>query len=1033
MPFTTHEHFSRRLAADGISEDDLLYILGEQEEALRQRQEMNPPPWVVALEAAFSQETEADELPLTAERTASHAHSFLVMLRPLILAGRRRLHEGVQALRARHGELPFDPQVVDGFMLPALSGRLSMKLTRVMLLELNVARLMGRLSGETTTDRFASFIRLLGDRDFALGLLEEYPVLARLAVENVDRWVAFQLDFLTHLCADKDEIARIFCEGTDPGKLVRVDCNLGDPHRGGRTVQVGAWSSGLRLAYKPRALALDAHFNELLAWLNERVDLPPFRALRILDRGAYGWSEFVAAEPCHSADAAERFYRRQGAYAALLRVLAGADFHYENVIAAGEHPTLVDLEGLFRPRISNDAPTSPADRIVASTLDRSVLRIGLFPSLMPNNPDEERVDFSGLGSPVGQLTPFTVHGVENAGTDQARAVRTRARLEGAHNQPRLGEKPVDHSDYIETLCHGFRSMYRFLLQHRDALLAPEGPMASFGRDEVRVIARASRLYGCMLQECTHPDALQSGLVLDRFLDHLWITAERWPEISEFIPAERAAMHMGDIPIFNTHPSSLDIWDGMGAPIIGVIQETGQDVSVSLLRELSGSDLDRQEWFIRASFASQMSEDHDGAPASDSTTPTSTLTRERLVKAAGLTADWLSAAALRHDGEVAWIGLTQLRDKNWVINTRAEIDLYSGIAGICLFLAYHERMTGESATGKLAREAAFTLRRLVELRKQETRSIGGFCGWGAILYTFAHLGALWTEEAFWNDAEALVTHVEAHVENDDALDIISGAAGCIGGLLTLHHCTGSRRVLDVAKRCGEWLIARSEPQARGRAWKTSGCPDVPLTGFSHGAAGMAWALLELASVSGEERFFTPAREAIEYERSLFSNTARNWPDLRPWTQSTSAATKSFMVAWCHGAPGIGLARLRALRHWQDPALHEEIAAAVETTTVRKLGNQSLCHGELGNIDFLLGAREVKSDLVTERIARTTSAILDSIEEGDRRCATPLRVDTPGLMLGVAGIGYGLLRLADPELVPSILSLEPPRLKFTAPPL
>jgi lantibiotic modifying enzyme len=30
-----------------------------------------------------------------------------------------------------------------------------------------------------------------------------------------------------------------------------------------------------------------------------------------------------------------------------------------------------------------------------------------------------------------------------------------------------------------------------------------------------------------------------------------------------------------------------------------------------------------------------------------------------------------------------------------------------------------------------------------------------------------------------------------------------------------------------------------------------------------------------------------------------------------------------------------------------------------------------------------------------------------------------------MTGLAGIGYGLLRLADPQSVPSVLTLEPPR--------
>jgi lantibiotic modifying enzyme len=52
------------------------------------------------------------------------------------------------------------------------------------------------------------------------------------------------------------------------------------------------------------------------------------------------------------------------------------------------------------------------------------------------------------------------------------------------------------------------------------------------------------------------------------------------------------------------------------------------------------------------------------------------------------------------------------------------------------------------------------------------------------------------------------------------------------------------------------------------------------------------------------------------------------------------------------------------------------------------------------------------------------ILENIERDGWQCGNPLGVETPGLMTGIAGIGYGLLRLADPDRVPSVLTLQPP---------
>jgi lantibiotic modifying enzyme len=51
-------------------------------------------------------------------------------------------------------------------------------------------------------------------------------------------------------------------------------------------------------------------------------------------------------------------------------------------------------------------------------------------------------------------------------------------------------------------------------------------------------------------------------------------------------------------------------------------------------------------------------------------------------------------------------------------------------------------------------------------------------------------------------------------------------------------------------------------------------------------------------------------------------------------------------------------------------------------------------------------------------------LASIEEQGWITGVPQGVETPGLMTGLAGIGYALLRLAAVEQVPSVLLLDPP---------
>jgi type 2 lantibiotic biosynthesis protein LanM len=299
------------------------------------------------------------------------------------------------------------------------------------------------------------------------------------------------------------------------------------------------------------------------------------------------------------------------------------------------------------------------------------------------------------------------------------------------------------------------------------------------------------------------------------------------------------------------------------------------------------------------------------------------------------------------------------------------------------------------------------------------NIGAFSGWGGVIYLFAHLGVLWADRSLFSEAEQLLTSVSTLIETDKKLDVIGGAAGYALSLLALHKCNPSARTLEAARACGEHLLGRAQAAKLGIGWYCISGAAAPLTGFAHGNAGIAYALLAIARSTGEARFEQAALRAFDYERSLYSPEQRNWPDLR------STAGTGFVSAWCHGAPGIGLSRLCSLRLSSDSQFAEEIEAALTTTAQSFSGNHTLCHGDLGNADILLFASETlkNSDwrLYADQIA--TTAIKNARGTG-WICGNSLGVESPGLMTGLAGIGYALLRLGAPTHVPSVLALEAP---------
>jgi type 2 lantibiotic biosynthesis protein LanM len=1025
-PFGDEALFKRRLAADGLTEVAFRRILGEPIDQIMGRCP-EVPRWIVTLETAYSQPRSNDPLLVPPKLARVPTTGFLELARPLIDEGRLRLRAAAARLCEPIAEPLFDPARVDGYFAPSLAEPLLIMLMRTMVLELNVAKLQGLLAGETPGDRFNDFVDRLRRPEVATAIFLEYPTLARHLAQRVDGWVDAGREVLAHLTADAPALRAMFGPGLDPGGLVAFEGNAGDTHRGGRAVGIATFHSGLKLVYKPKSLAVDVHCQELLAWLNDRGADPAFRILKVLDRGDHGWMEFVERASCASAEEVARFYARQGANLALLYALGATDFHFENVIAVGEHPVLVDLEALFRPVFVEELATS-------QVMKESVFRTSLLPMRLSAGGDYAGMDISGLGTPGGTLTAQKVADWEDAFQDSMRLVRRRVRMRGAANQPTLGSAPVELDAYLDALRGGFDAMYGLLVAHRDALLAPDGPIARFAGDEIRVIMRDTRAYLQLLSEVFHPDALRDALERDRLLDHLWAQTAKAPYLLEFVEFERAALERGDVPMFTTRTDNLALSSDTGVRIAGCIAMTGLDRTRWRLRQLGARDQARQRWCIDAAFASMADgEQATAAPRVPDALgwqcgPEDRPLRARLLEAAMAVADRLCASAFVEDGLVGWHVLRQVDERYWTV-AGAGLDLYGGVPGIAVFLAHLERLTGDDRHAALTRCCVTSLRRAIDATRSTVTSIGGFEGWGGIIYALTNLAWALDDRSLLADAEAIVATLPAMIAGDDALDVVAGAAGCLAGLLCLYRVGRSSRVLAAAIACGERLLERAQPMVHGLGWRTPIAPDQALCGLSHGAAGIGGALLELFAVTGDPRFRTAAEGAFAYERSQWSPVDAAWPDLRRSSGDSAPATAppGTTCAWCHGAPGIGLVRIRALEHLDDPSLRDDVAQAVAATLRGGFGhNHSLCHGDLGNLELLVQASAALADAAARAaVERVQLEILGDIARLGFVCATPRALETPGLMLGLAGIGYGLLRLADPARVPSVLLLDGPK--------
>ena len=1010
-PFSDDAIFANRLGADALSEADWLLLLAGASPPTS----ADPPDWAREIEESVHTEfvlPVATGGPYGLPTHEEAFHAFLGLVEPIAHSYRSRLRDRLRVLSSEAAGL-FAPVELEDALWRSIKSRLFALVFKTLTLELNVFRLGSDTRGDEN-DLYYEFLSMLRRPETFSGLMREYPVLARRLVTAIADWCAFSIESIERLVIDWTLIRSHFFPTAHPGHLVDIECGLSDPHRGGRSVVVFRFETK-RVVYKPRSLAVDSHFWTLVRWLHDRGANPSLQAMSVLDRGTYGWVECVSQNRCNSAEEIARFFERQGSYIALFYILEATDFHRENIIADGEHPIPVDLEMLFHQRPGEES-LDGVEYLACRVLARSVLRTMLLPYHTWNHMAES-VDISGLGSTEGQLTPVGVPFWEGVGA-ALHIVSKRVPMPRSQNTASLPDGPVSAAGASAAILRGFSNMYRIVLRYRNELLAADGLIDSFSRDPVRVTLRSTHFYQRLIEESHHPDALRDGLCQAQLFDHLWLDTVALPHLKNVISSERIDLQRCDVPIFNTRPGLREIWDSRGEKVGRLSRESGLDLVRARLGSLSEDDLDRQRWLISASLATLPSTDSSRSRAPSLVgSGAKQFSRDGLIEEARRIGDAIIAKAIRENGCAQWIGFTSMGTGGWGI-TPLGLELYDGLPGVAIFLAYLGFLTDEQKFLDVAREAVRSIRALLDHLKDHLLSVGLFTGWGGLVYAWSHLGMVLRDFHMWDEAEEMVGAFAHLIDDDTSLDVIGGSAGCLVGLAALYSCAPSPRIRSAAVSCGDRLLTAARETSPGLGWMTSVEATQPLTGMAHGAAGIASALLDLSILSDDIRYRSAAEAALVYERNQFSREDGTWLDFRIDSQGAC------MSAWCHGAAGIGLSRLKMMRHSSDSMLRDEVRIAAHVTRnsmASESSDHTLCHGDFGRMEFLLHASRILADTQT---TKPIAVDIEAARQDGWLCGTPQNVEVPGLMTGLAGIGYSLLRLADPSVVPSILGLEAP---------
>ncbi len=872
---------------------------------------------------------------------------------------------------------------------------------------------------EAGFDRFVADMRSGGFRK----LFEERPVLLRMIATLTRQWIDTSCEFACRLGGDLEMLRRDFL-GSGALRVAEIEGGRSDRHNDGRSVLIVTFEDGVRIVYKPKDLRLDVAWHGLVARLNQSSPPLELRAVRAVDCGNYGWTEFIDHTGCADERGWDLFFRRAGAWLALLHGFAATDMHQENIIAAGDHPVPIDLETLLQsaPAPKAGEPEGAAYAAAADMIANSVTRVGLLPAY-GRAPDNSVFAMGGLTSDWNSRVEISW---EDINTDRMRPARKKIVSSTNPNLPYVGSRYASFGDHFDAFLQGFEDYGDFL--SRRAQGPDRGSLfGGFAGAPVRKVVRPTRFYSMLLQRLKSHRIMEDGAIwsaeadfIARFSDWNETTDPTWP----LHRAERAALVTLNVPHFVSPSDKGEIRDAAG--MVATMESVpGLARAQARLSAFDRGEIAWQSSVVRANAEPakppvtmrQVSAGADIPLASTATIFASEADR---------IAAELSALAIRRGTSAAWVGLDWLGDAEAYQLVCLGPDLYNGVSGIGVFLAAHSQVTGHAPSGELALAGVEYLRKKLRdgnaARFARSLGIGGAAGLGSIVYALTLISDSLRDDSLRSDAQAASQFItDDMIAADKRLDVIGGAAGAILGLLRLYRDTGAADVLTRAAKCGDHLLRQDRVGVAGRrSFVGQGFGTQGLNGMSHGAAGFAYALASLAAATGREDFALAASECLGFENASYDPDRSNWPDRR------HPGEPGWACRWCHGAPGIGMARAAMLtRGAADPQiLVTDIGNALAGADAGWPSEiDTLCCGTLGSVEFFCEAADAldRADL-RESAARRLAAVVEAAASaGDYRWNSGKRQFNLGMFRGLAGLGYTLLRQRDRSL-PNVLIWE-----------
>lgn len=856
----------------------------------------------------------------------------------------------------------------------------------VLIYELHCYREAGLLIGDSSEERFESYNEIVGTEEFHHYIEKNYPVLEYLFQRKMEHAVKCVESISEAFINDKEELSNVF--GKKFGKIDDMEIGNGDTHQLGKTVAILTGDFG-KVVYKSRDFYNDSALNDIVEFLNRYSIRCKLKKNCVLGKKGYGWQEFIETKECMNDEEVARFYYREGIYLAIFYIFNSGDMHYENIIADGEYPRMIDTETLVT--LSGYKNISLKENVHNFARD-NVLSTSFLP--IKNKRNVMDVDLCGLSGGNLKSQKMKEYDIENYGTDQMKLVRKYIcqQMEQT-NIPKMNGEQVNILAWREQLIEGFEDAMNIFYKNKEQLSECIAK-SDIKYSHQRQLFRNTYSYAKFLQTGCYPTYLTSLEQRKKLFEKMRNSGNIK---NQRVEHEISLLMEGCIPAYYSMFEERTLYSNGKVIQTEFFNQSGNETVTYKISSLSPETIRLQKHIINLSYMTLI-KDIIKKPADIGN---SAEYYENFMQGAKSIFDNISKNILIDpDSEKQDLYIIRLGDHCQSLQG-LDMSLYEG-GGLIWSMYCYAR---ETENNQLMKQCLALLESAEDKQDKMAvlESTSVYAGIGSAVYILFNIYMDTGDPKYYKLCEKYLRKISERLDTIESIDYMHGISGYVVLLSKMLEKEKHDYLLRIFEKSCEILCNLMK------------CYRTETAGIAHGSSGVALALSFLVKHT--------------CDRSYLKSIEKILCDEKNYVEKDN-------MFWCRGTAGSALAKAQILKNLKDMCndsiylnikkeFDKEIGLLLEYRS-RENDNLCLCHGLYGYYDvmnsIICNEKEILTEHISKALIRKMEVVKDRlIKITEKRLWLTSDYMLETFMLGSSGPAYAMLRMHHNKY-PSILSLD-----------